>query len=50
MAQDLAHMRQLHVTEIEQEEEYCLEAMLHWHDPVKRVRSIPTVAATRTRW
>ena len=36
----LTRMRRLHVTEIEQEEEYCLEAMLHWHDPVKRVRTL----------
>ena len=33
-------MRQFHVTEIEQEEEYCLEAMLHWHDPAERLRTL----------
>lgn len=32
--------RQLHVTEIEQEEEYCLEAMLHWHDRSERRRNL----------
>ena len=33
-------MRQVHVTEIEQEEEYCLEAMLHWHDRSERLSSL----------
>ena len=28
------------LTELEQEEEHCLEAMLHWHDPAARVRTI----------
>jgi hypothetical protein len=27
-------------TEFEQEEERCLEAMLHWHDPVERSRTL----------
>jgi hypothetical protein len=26
------------VTEIEQSEERCLDAMLHWHDPVETLR------------
>jgi hypothetical protein len=26
--------------ELEQEEERCLEAMLHWHDPVERSRTL----------
>jgi hypothetical protein len=30
-------MRPLRLTEIEQDEERCLEAMLHWHDPVERL-------------
>jgi hypothetical protein len=33
-------MRPLHLTEIEQDEERCLEAMLHWHDPVERLRAL----------
>ncbi len=33
-------MRQLHVAEIEQEEEYCLEAMLHWRDRIERRRNL----------
>jgi len=28
-----------YLSEIEQEEEYCLEAMLHWHDPSERLRN-----------
>lgn len=36
----LIRMRPLHVSEVEQEEERCLEAMLHWHDPVERVRAL----------
>ena len=27
------------LSEIEQEEEHCLEAMLHWHDPGERLRN-----------
>jgi len=27
------------LSEIEQEEEHCLEAMAHWHDPGERLRS-----------
>jgi hypothetical protein len=27
------------LTEIEQDEEHCLEAMLHWHDPVAKLRT-----------
>lgn len=36
----IARSRQLYVSEIEQEEERCLEGMLHWHDPVERVRTL----------
>jgi hypothetical protein len=35
----LAKMRPHCVTEIEQDEERCLEAMLHWHDPMERLRT-----------
>jgi hypothetical protein len=35
----LAQMRQLRLTETEQDEdEHGLEAMLHWRDPVERAR------------
>ncbi|MGC2787443.1 MAG: hypothetical protein WA397_27170 [Roseiarcus sp.] len=34
----VAKMRPHCLTEIEQEEEHCLEAMLHWHSPVERSR------------
>jgi hypothetical protein len=27
------------LSEIEQEEEHCLEAMQHWHDPGERLRN-----------
>jgi hypothetical protein len=33
-------LRRLRLTEIEQDEEHCLEAMLHWHDPVARLRML----------
>ena len=36
----LAQIRQHRVTDIEQEEEHCLEAMLHWRDPVERLRTL----------
>ncbi len=36
----LARMRAPRLTEIEQEEEHRLEAMLHWHDPDERVRTL----------
>ena len=26
------------LTEIEQDEEHCLDAMLHWRDPVERLK------------
>lgn len=35
----LAQIRQHRVTDIEQEEEHCLEAMLHWRDPVDSLRT-----------
>jgi hypothetical protein len=28
------------LTEIELDEEHCLEAMLHWHDPVAKLRTL----------
>jgi hypothetical protein len=28
------------LTEIEQDEERCLEAMLHWHSPLERSRAL----------
>ena len=36
----LAQIRLHRVTDIEQEEERCLEAMLHWRDPVQRLRML----------
>jgi hypothetical protein len=37
----LARIRQLRLTETEQDEdEHGLEAMLHWRDPVERLRSL----------
>jgi hypothetical protein len=38
--QIFATLRPQCLTEIEQDEEHCLEAMLHWHDPVERVRAL----------
>jgi hypothetical protein len=35
-----ARLRPLPLSEIEQEEARCLEAMLHWHDPVERLRTL----------
>jgi hypothetical protein len=36
----VVRMRPLHLSEIEQEEDRCLEAMLHWHDPSERLRNL----------
>ncbi len=36
----LARMRPHCLTEIEQDEERCLEAMHHWHSPIERSRSL----------
>ena len=36
----IARMRPLRLTEVEQDEERCLEAMLHWHDPIERLRAL----------
>jgi hypothetical protein len=36
----LTRIRQYRIPEIEQEEERCLEAMLHWRDPAERLRRI----------
>jgi hypothetical protein len=36
----VVRMRPLHLSEIEQEEDRCLEAMLHWHDPSERFRNL----------
>ena len=35
----LARMGAPRLTEIEQQEEHRLEAMLHWHDPEEKVRT-----------
>ena len=35
-----ARLRPLRLTEVEQDEERCLEAMLHWHDPIERLRAL----------
>jgi hypothetical protein len=35
-----ARLRPHCLTEIEQDEERCLEAMLHWHDPVERLKTL----------
>jgi hypothetical protein len=35
-----ARLRPLRLTEVEQDEERCLEAMLHWHDPIERRRAL----------
>ena len=35
-----AWVRPLRLTEIEQDEEHCLEAMSHWHDPEERLRTL----------
>ena len=43
----LAQMRAPRLTEIEQEEEHRLEAMLHWHDPEESENaSLPLPRAT----
>jgi hypothetical protein len=36
----LARIRQVQVTEIEQNQKRRLEAMLHWHDPVETLRTL----------
>lgn len=36
----LARIRQLRVAEIEHDEERPLEAMLHWRDPIERLRTL----------
>jgi hypothetical protein len=36
----IARMRPHCTTEIEQDEERCLEAMHHWHSPVERSRAL----------
>jgi hypothetical protein len=36
----VAKMRPHCLTEIEQDEERCLEAMLHWRDPRERSRTL----------
>jgi hypothetical protein len=41
-------MRPLRVTEVEQDEERCLEAMLHWHDPVERLWALRHHCHTHT--
>ena len=36
----VARMRPHCLTEIEQDEERCLEAMHHWHSPIDRSRTL----------
>jgi hypothetical protein len=36
----LARIRPLRLTEIKQDEAQSLEAMLHWRDPVERLRTL----------
>ena len=36
----LDRVRPLHLSEIEQPENRCLEAMLHWHDPTERLKAL----------
>jgi hypothetical protein len=36
-----ARLRPHCLTEIEQDEEHCLEAMCHWHDPDERLKPRP---------
>jgi hypothetical protein len=36
----LARLRPHCLTEVEQDEEHCLEAMLHWHDPAAKLRAL----------
>jgi hypothetical protein len=36
----VAKMRPYCLTEIEQDEEHCLEAMHHWRSPVERSRTV----------
>jgi hypothetical protein len=36
----LARIRGLRLTEVERDEEQALEAMLHWRDPVERLRTL----------
>jgi hypothetical protein len=37
-----AKLRPHCLTEIEQDEEHCLDAMLHWRDPAERSRILPS--------
>jgi hypothetical protein len=37
----LARLQQLRLTEVEQDEEHCLEAMCHWHNPDERLKPQP---------
>jgi len=32
--------RPLRLTEVEQDEERCLDSMLHWHDPLQKARTL----------
>jgi hypothetical protein len=41
-------LRPLRLTEVEQDEERFLEAMLHWHDPVERLRAFRCRCHTHT--
>jgi hypothetical protein len=41
-------LQPLRLTEIEQDEERFLEAMLHWHDPEERLRTLRCRCHTHT--
>jgi hypothetical protein len=41
-------LQPLRLTEIEQDEERFLEAMLHWHDPEERLRTLRRRCHTHT--
>jgi hypothetical protein len=47
-ANTFLRLRPLHLTEIEQDEERFLEAMLHWHDPEERLRTLRHRCHTHT--
>jgi hypothetical protein len=36
----IARLRPHCLNEVEQDEERCLEAMLHWHDPVAKLQTL----------
>jgi hypothetical protein len=46
--QVFVRLRSLRLTEVEQDEESFLEAMLHWHDPEERLRTLRCRRHTHT--